>query len=51
MKYKITFYFPNKTTKSFNYSNLNDILYDLQYDLCLHDNSCEYWIIERINYD
>lgn len=50
-KYRITFFFSNKTDRSFMYYNLLDILYYLNYDLSLHNNSCDYWIIERINYE
>ena len=46
--YEITFYFTNNTERSFQYYDLLDILYDLKHDLSNLDNSCEFWIIERI---
>ena len=50
-KYRITFFFSNNTDRSFEYYDLLDILYDLNYNLSLLDNSCDYWLIERINYE
>lgn len=53
MKYCITFYFPNNTTRSFHYRNLDDIYYDLNFDLSLHVNSCLYYniIYMGVNYE
>ena len=45
----ITFYFPNKDSKSYFYTRLDDLFVDLHYNLSMSVNTCIFFNITFVN--